>query len=184
MRGLSAWLREYAAESLEQRAIEEQGWVGGELIRELGERGFCGLYVSKQYGGHRLSQTGYCRVFETLAQTDASLSVVLGVHQSIGYKGIVLFGTDEQKSRFPPKAPAPAESGAASAVGTGAGRPGAGAATAARGSAKASGSVRAARESRRGTQVRGGRADRTAGWLGRVQPANSRGPSAARLMAA
>jgi acyl-CoA dehydrogenase family protein 9 len=28
--------------------------------------------------------------------------VVLGVHQSIGYKGIALFGTDEQKARFLP----------------------------------------------------------------------------------
>ena len=56
---------------------------------------------AEQYGGQGLSQTGYCRVFETIAQTDASLSVVLGVHQSIGYKGIALFGSDEQKARLP-----------------------------------------------------------------------------------
>jgi acyl-CoA dehydrogenase family protein 9 len=97
VRELIGWLREYAAEKIDPRAIEEQGWVGDELIRDLGERGFCGLYVPEEYGGQGLSQTGYCRVFETLAQTDASLSVVLGVHQSIGYKGIALFGSDEQK---------------------------------------------------------------------------------------
>jgi acyl-CoA dehydrogenase family protein 9 len=41
-------------------------------------------------------------VFEQFAQIDGSLSVVMGVHQSIGMKGIVLFGTDEQKQRYLP----------------------------------------------------------------------------------
>ena len=72
------------------------------MIRELGERGLCGLYVPERYGGQGLSQTGYARVFETFAQIDATLSIVLGVHQSIGFKGIHMFGTDEQKERFLP----------------------------------------------------------------------------------
>ena len=71
-------------------------------IRELGEAGLCGLYVDERYGGQGLSQTGYARVFETFAQIDATLSIVLGVHQSIGFKGIHMFGTDEQKERFLP----------------------------------------------------------------------------------
>lgn len=37
------------------------------------------------------------------AASDPTLAVVLGVHQSIGYKGIHLFGTDEQKERFLPR---------------------------------------------------------------------------------
>ena len=41
-------------------------------------------------------------MFETFAQIDATLSIVLGVHQSIGFKGIHMFGTDEQKERFLP----------------------------------------------------------------------------------
>ena len=41
-------------------------------------------------------------MFEAFAQIDPTLSVVMGVHQSIGMKGIVLFGTDEQKERFLP----------------------------------------------------------------------------------
>ena len=61
-----------------------------------------GLYVPEEYGGQGLSQTGYCRVSEEFAQIDATLSVVMGVHQSIGMKGIVLFGSDEQKERYLP----------------------------------------------------------------------------------
>jgi acyl-CoA dehydrogenase family member 9 len=101
IRALNSSLRE-VAEGIDTREIEEKRWIGDDLVRELGERGLCGLYVPEQYGGQGLSQTGYCRVFETFAQIDASLSVVMGVHQSIGMKGIVLFGSDEQKERFLP----------------------------------------------------------------------------------
>ena len=63
----------------------------------------CAAYTCpSEYGGQGLSQTGYARVFETFAQIDATLSVVMGVHQSIGFKGIHMFGTDEQKERFLP----------------------------------------------------------------------------------
>ncbi len=101
IRALNSSLRELA-EGIDTREIEEKRWIGDGLVRELGERGLCGLYVPEEYGGQGLSQTGYCRVFETFAQIDGTLSVVMGVHQSIGMKGIVLFGTDEQKERYLP----------------------------------------------------------------------------------
>jgi acyl-CoA dehydrogenase family protein 9 len=101
VRGLVGSMREMA-ERIDPRAMEEERWVPDELLAELGERGLMGLYVPEDYGGQGLSQTGYCRVFEEVAQVDPTLSVVLGVHQSIGMKGIVLFGSDEQKERFLP----------------------------------------------------------------------------------
>ena len=84
------------------RQVEEQRWVGDEIIKGLGERGLLGLYVSPEYGGQGLSQTGYCRVMEEFGGYDASLSVVMGVHQSIGMKPIHLFGTEDQKGRYLP----------------------------------------------------------------------------------
>jgi acyl-CoA dehydrogenase family protein 9 len=101
VRALTAAAREIG-ERMDPREIEEKRWLGDDVVRELGERGLCGLYVSEEYGGQGLSQTGYARVFETFAQIDATLSIVMGVHQSIGFKGIHLFGTDEQKERFLP----------------------------------------------------------------------------------
>jgi acyl-CoA dehydrogenase family member 9 len=89
-------------ESIDHRQVEEDRWIGDDVIRELGDAGLCGLYVDERYGGQGLSQTGYARVFEQFAQIDGTLSIVLGVHQSIGYKGIALFGSDEQKERFLP----------------------------------------------------------------------------------
>jgi acyl-CoA dehydrogenase family member 9 len=101
VRRLCATAREIGSR-MDHRKIEEDRWIGDKVIRELGEAGLCGLYVDERYGGQGLSQTGYARVFETFAQIDGTLSIVLGVHQSIGFKGIALFGTDEQKERFLP----------------------------------------------------------------------------------
>jgi acyl-CoA dehydrogenase family protein 9 len=101
IRELNAAAREIGSR-MDHRKIEEERWIGDKVIRELGEAGLCGLYVDERYGGQGLSQTGYARVFETFAQIDGTLSIVLGVHQSIGFKGIALFGSDEQKERFLP----------------------------------------------------------------------------------
>src|SRR5689334_10252907 len=73
-------------DALDHRKIEEKRWIGDDVIRRLGEAGLCGLYVPEHYGGQGLSQTGYARVFETFAQIDTTLSIILGVHQSIGFK--------------------------------------------------------------------------------------------------
>jgi acyl-CoA dehydrogenase family member 9 len=93
--------REFGA-TYDQREVEEKRWIGDDKIAELGERGLTGLYVPTEYGGAGLTQTGYCRVSEEFAQIDATLSVIMGVHQSIGMKGIVLHGSDEQKARLLP----------------------------------------------------------------------------------
>jgi acyl-CoA dehydrogenase family member 9 len=93
--------REFGA-GYDQRKVEDDRWIGDENIRELGERGLLGLYVPEEYGGQGLGQTGYARVSEEFAQIDATLSVIMGVHQSIGMKGIVIYGSDEQKERFLP----------------------------------------------------------------------------------
>jgi len=102
IRELNARIREYCAEHYDPLRAEEERWIPDEVLRDLGEIGALGLYVPEEYGGQGLSQTGYARVFETIGQIDSTLAIVLGVHQSIGFKGISLFGTEEQKERFLP----------------------------------------------------------------------------------
>ena len=102
VRGLIGAFREYAGDHIDTREIDEKRWIEDRVFTDLGERGLLGLYVPEEYGGQGLSQTGYARVFEAFGQVDGSLTVALGVHQSIGMKGIVLFGSDEQKERFLP----------------------------------------------------------------------------------
>ena len=45
----------------------------------------------------------YRRVMQQVASWDGSIAVTLGAHSSIGLKGLLLFGTAEQKRRFLPK---------------------------------------------------------------------------------
>src|SRR5436305_5758482 len=100
-RELIEQVREFG-EGYDQRKVEEDRWIGDDKIAELGERGLLGLYVPTEYGGAGLSQTGYCRVAEEFAQIDGTLSVIMGVHQSIGMKGCGLSGSEEQKPRSLP----------------------------------------------------------------------------------
>src|SRR5215213_4154807 len=102
IRDLNSRIRDYCQENYDPRQAEEERWIPDQVLRDLGEIGALGLYVDRKYGGQGLSQTGYARVFETIGQIDATLAIVLGVHQSIGFKGISLFGSDEQKERFLP----------------------------------------------------------------------------------
>jgi alkylation response protein AidB-like acyl-CoA dehydrogenase len=102
IRDLNARIRDYCDANYDARQAEEERWIPDQVLRDLGEIGALGLYVAPEYGGQGLSQTGYARVFETVGQIDATLAIVLGVHQSIGFKGISMFGTDEQKGRFLP----------------------------------------------------------------------------------
>ncbi len=95
-------LRRISQETYDPRKVEEDRWIGDQVLSELGEAGLMGLYMDPAYGGQGLSQTAYCRVSEEFGRIDATLAVVMGVHQSIGAKGIHLFGDDDQKERFLP----------------------------------------------------------------------------------
>lgn len=102
VRGLIRGFRAYAEEHIDSRRIDETGVIEDQVFRDLGDLGVMGLYVDEEYGGQGLSQTGYARVFEAIGQVDGSLTIALGVHQSIGLKAIHMVGTDEQKARFLP----------------------------------------------------------------------------------
>ena len=102
VRNLIRGFRDYAAQNIDSREIDETGTISDEVYRDLGDLGLMGLYVDEQYGGQGLSQTGYARVFEAIGQVDGSLTIGMGVHQSIGLKGIHIYGTDEQKARLLP----------------------------------------------------------------------------------
>ena len=74
-----------------------------EFIQGLRDLGLFGLIVPEQYGGLGLSNAGYARVLSQSSSHDSSVSLTIGAHSSIGMKGILLFGTAEQKARYLPK---------------------------------------------------------------------------------
>jgi len=90
--------------NLDQDRVDDEERVPAEILEELGRMGLWGIALPREYGGMGLSQSAYCRIFEAVTGYDVGLGIILGVHLSIGTKGIVLAGTDEQKRRFLPKA--------------------------------------------------------------------------------
>jgi len=66
----------------------------------MAELGLMGLNIPEEYGGFGASAMMFNRVFGEIGATDPALTVYFGAHQSIGCKGITLFGTDDQKKRW------------------------------------------------------------------------------------
>ena len=99
---LLAPLDRFLRERIDESDINHDVRLSDELLGELKEMGLFGLIIPPEYDGIGLSNTGYARLFERIAATSGSIAATLGAHQSIGLKGILLFGTDEQKQRYLP----------------------------------------------------------------------------------
>jgi len=69
----------------------------------LKEQGAFGIQVPVELGGLGLNNTQAARLFEIVSGQDLGISICVGAHQSIGFKGILLCGTDAQKQKYLPK---------------------------------------------------------------------------------
>jgi len=69
-------------------------------LRELGA---FGLQVPVELDGVGLTNTQYARLTEVVGGNDLGVGIFIGAHQSIGFKGILLCGTDAQKEKYLPK---------------------------------------------------------------------------------
>ncbi|XP_029784324.1 very long-chain specific acyl-CoA dehydrogenase, mitochondrial isoform X1 [Suricata suricatta] len=72
-------------------------------MQGLKELGAFGLQVPSELGGVGLCNTQYARLVELVGAHDLGVGITLGAHQSIGFKGILLFGTKAQKEKYLPK---------------------------------------------------------------------------------
>uniref|UniRef100_A0A8C9WGL6 Very long-chain specific acyl-CoA dehydrogenase, mitochondrial n=1 Tax=Scleropages formosus TaxID=113540 RepID=A0A8C9WGL6_SCLFO len=77
--------------------------VEDSTMEGLKELGAFGLQVPTDLGGLGLTNTQYARLVEIVGMYDLGVGITLGAHQSIGFKGILLFGTRAQKEKYLPK---------------------------------------------------------------------------------
>ena len=80
--------------------LEEKGTVPTDLMEKLRRSGFFGLTVPRQYGGLELGLRQYLHIVESLVSQNMSLGILAVAHLSIGIKGIVLFGNEQQKRQY------------------------------------------------------------------------------------
>ncbi len=85
------------------RVWDRAGELPPEFIEELKQFGLFSLVIPEAFGGMGLSATAYSRTLQEAAKYDASVSVTVGAHSSIGMRGLLLFGTDAQKQKYLPK---------------------------------------------------------------------------------
>ena len=96
-------VRKFFAQNVDSRTIDREHVIPKNVLDGVKELGLCGLLVPQDRGGVGLSTTAYARVMEEVGGLDGSLAVTLGAHQSIGYKGLLLFGTEAQKAKYLPR---------------------------------------------------------------------------------
>jgi alkylation response protein AidB-like acyl-CoA dehydrogenase len=73
-----------------------------EHIKNIAGLGFFGMLISQEYGGVGLDNIAYVLALEEISKVDASVAVILSVHNSLVAFGIETFGSPEQKSKFLP----------------------------------------------------------------------------------
>ena len=92
-----------AGREAEFRAWDEKAEMPASFLEELREAGLFSLVIPEEFGGMGLGATAYSRVMQELGKYDESIALTVGAHSSIGMRGLLLFGTKEQKERFFPK---------------------------------------------------------------------------------
>jgi acyl-CoA dehydrogenase family protein 9 len=85
------------------RKWDVAGEMPAEFIDELKEFGMFGLVIPEEHGGMGLGNMAYSRTLQEVAKYDASVAVTIGAHSSIGMRGLLLFGTEEQNKRYMPR---------------------------------------------------------------------------------
>ena len=87
----------------EVKAYEKKGAQPDDFIQSLRELGLFGLIIPEENGGLGLTNSGYSRVLQQVTRYDGSTSLTIGAHSSIGLKGLLLFGNEQQKTKYLPK---------------------------------------------------------------------------------
>lgn len=92
-----SWLHGHEADF---RKWDQAGAFPPEFLKEMKEFGLFGFIVPEDFGGLGFSSTAYSRALQELSRYDGSLAVTVGAHSSIGMRGLLIFGTQEQKKKY------------------------------------------------------------------------------------
>ena len=74
-----------------------------EVMKKAGQLGFLSVGVPEEYGGMGMSFTSTMLVCEYISGANGSFSTAFGAHTGIGTMPIVLYGNEDQKSKYVPK---------------------------------------------------------------------------------
>ena len=87
---------------LDPTRIDREADISRDVIDGLARLGVLGMTAPESVGGRGFSQMGYCKVLEELGSRCSATSIFVNAHHSIGMRGLLLFGTEEQKQKWLP----------------------------------------------------------------------------------
>jgi len=70
------------------------------IVGKLAELGFLGMLIPEEYDGLGLDTATYLVALEEISAADASVAVLMSVHNSLPTQMILRYGSDAQKERF------------------------------------------------------------------------------------
>jgi len=70
------------------------------IVAKLADLGFLGMLIPEEYDGLGLDTCTYLVALEEISAADASVAVLMSVHNSLPTQMILRYGTEEQKERF------------------------------------------------------------------------------------
>ena len=83
--------------------VEEQDRIPEAAVQGMRELGLFGIALPEEYGGLGLGCLGECMVWEELSRVNASFRTRVATNNGLGSQGLVIDGTEEQKTRYLPK---------------------------------------------------------------------------------
>ena len=94
--------RNFARAEIAPHAAEwdQKAYFEPSLVKKLGELGFLGMMLPEEYDGLGTDTGTYLIALEEIAAADASVAVLMSVHNSLPTQMILRYGTDAQKDRF------------------------------------------------------------------------------------
>jgi acyl-CoA dehydrogenase family protein 9 len=95
-------LNKFAEANIDPNWIDRHATIPDSVIDGLRQLDVFGMTVPREFGGLSMSQYAYCRATEVLARRCSSTALFVNVHQSIGLRALLLFGTPEQRGSWLP----------------------------------------------------------------------------------
>src|SRR3954470_10600183 len=98
-------VRRFVAERLRplEDKVAEEDEVPDEIVREMREMGLFGLSIPQDFGGLGLTMSEEVRIALEFGRTTPAFRSVFGTNVGIGSQGLVMAGSDAQKSEWLPR---------------------------------------------------------------------------------
>ncbi len=85
------------------RPMEEAAKIDPKVIQKLFAQGFFSLEIPEEYGGSGLSFTAACLAIEEIARVDASVAVMVDIHNTLVINALRFWGSSHLQEQWLPK---------------------------------------------------------------------------------